>query len=191
MQQVLNIIYFHKDAHWSKPRGVEQRNTALDWIRKKIRHEKGHAIAYFMDDDNSYSVELFQEMSKIERGKVGVWPVGLVGALYVEKPIVENSKVIGFNSVWHPERAFPIDMAGFAISCDLLEKYKEAVFGYNVGNGEQESAILKQVTKRENLQPISPNRVLVWHTRTEKTKLTNEIKLKQQGLPPSDSDMIV
>jgi galactosylgalactosylxylosylprotein 3-beta-glucuronosyltransferase 3 len=32
-----------------------------------------------MDDDNSYSVELFEEMSTIKRGKVGVWGVGLVG----------------------------------------------------------------------------------------------------------------
>lgn len=46
-----------------------------------------------MDDDNSYSVELFEEMSTIEPGKVGVWSVGLVGALNVEKPIVENNKV--------------------------------------------------------------------------------------------------
>lgn len=50
-----------------------------------------------MDDDNSYSVELFEEMSKIQRSRVGVWPVGLVGAMYVEKPIVENGKVVGFN----------------------------------------------------------------------------------------------
>lgn len=65
-----------------------------------------------MDDDNSYSVELFEEMSKIKRGSVGVWGVGLVGALSLEKPIVEGEKVVGFNSVWRPERPFPIDMAG-------------------------------------------------------------------------------
>lgn len=146
---------------------------------------------FFMDDDNSYSVELFEEMSKIERGRVGVWPVGLVGGLKVEKPIVEGGKVIGFNSVWHPERPFPIDMAGFAISCDLLEKYPEAVFSYAVQKGYQESEILRHVTTRDKLQPISPNRILIWHTRTEKTKLTDEEKLKKRGLPPSDEDMIV
>lgn len=58
-----------------------------------------------MDDDNSYSVELFEEMSTIEPGKVGVWSVGLVGALNVEKPIVENNKVSDkykfFENVWH------------------------------------------------------------------------------------------
>lgn len=62
-------------------------------------------------------------MSKIKRGKVGVWPVGLVGALNVEskllakkieqfsqflnwnrflEPIEMNGKIIGFNSMWRP-----------------------------------------------------------------------------------------
>lgn len=47
-----------KDPHWSKPRGVEQRNLALSWIRRRIKREPGHGIVYFMDDDNSYSGEL-------------------------------------------------------------------------------------------------------------------------------------
>jgi galactosylgalactosylxylosylprotein 3-beta-glucuronosyltransferase 3 len=69
-----------KDPHWSKPRGAEQRNKALEWIRRRVKREPGKAIVYFMDDDNSYSVELFEEMSKIKPGNVGVWGVGLVGA---------------------------------------------------------------------------------------------------------------
>lgn len=144
-----------------------------------------------MDDDNSYSIELFEEMSKIERGRVGVWPVGLVGGLKVEKPIVESGKVVGFNSAWHPERPFPIDMAGFAMSCDLLEQNPDAMFSYEVQKGYQESEILRHVTTRDQLQSISTNRILVWHTRTEKTKLTDEEKLKKRGLPPSDEDMVV
>jgi galactosylgalactosylxylosylprotein 3-beta-glucuronosyltransferase 3 len=52
---------------------------ALEWIRRRIKREPGAGIVYFMDDDNSYSVELFEEMSTIKRGKVGVWGVGLVG----------------------------------------------------------------------------------------------------------------
>lgn len=200
----------NKDPHWSKPRlevkqkglhtflnisflfrGVDQRNLALSWIRKRIRHEPGHAIVYFMDDDNSYSVELFEEMSTIRRGSVGVWGVGLVGALAVEKPLVENEKVIGFNSVWRPERPFPIDMAGFAISCDLFEQNPEAQFANEVQRGYQESEILRQVTTRDQLQPLGTNKILVWHTRTEPPKLDNELKLKKKNLPPSDEGMIV
>lgn len=88
--------------------GVEQRNLGLEWVRKKVSRETGHAMVYFMDDDNSYSVELFEEMLKIRPGAVGVWGVGLVGALRVEKPVVQDGKVVGFNSMWRPERPFPV-----------------------------------------------------------------------------------
>ncbi len=63
-----------------------------------------------MDDDNVYNIGLFKEMLKIERGRVG-----LVGTEGVEKPILENNKVVGFNSAWAPERPFPLDMAGYFI----------------------------------------------------------------------------
>jgi len=181
----------NKDPHWSKPRGVEQRNLALSWIKRRIKREPGHGIVYFMDDDNSYSVELFEEMAKIKRGSVGVFPVGLVGALAVEMPIVNDNEVTGFNSMWRPERPFPIDMAGFAISCDLLEEHPEAQFSYEVQKGYQESEILRHVTTREQLQPLATNRILVWHTRTEPPKMDNELKLSKKNLPPSDVNMIV
>lgn len=183
--------YFFKDPHWSKPRGVEQRNEALKWIRKRLRHEPGHSVVFFMDDDNTYSVELFEEMSKIQKGRVGVWPVGLVGAMNVEKPLVEGEKVLGFNSMWRPERPFPIDMAGFGISGDLFENNPTALFNYEVEKGYQESEILRQLTTREKLQPIASNKILVWHTRTENSKFDNELKLAKKGLPPSDQDMII
>lgn len=52
-----------------------------------------------MDDDNTYGTELFEDLKKIEPGKVAVWPVGLVGGLYVEKPVLDdNHRVLGFNS---------------------------------------------------------------------------------------------
>jgi galactosylgalactosylxylosylprotein 3-beta-glucuronosyltransferase 3 len=73
-----------------------------------------------MDDDNAYSIGLFKEMLKIEQGRVGVWPVGLVGSVSVERPIVENNQVVGFNSAWRPERPFPLDMAGYHFSIRFL-----------------------------------------------------------------------
>lgn len=144
-----------------------------------------------MDDDNTYSVELFEEMSKIQKGHVGVWPVGLVGAMNVEKPLVENGKVVGFNSMWRPERPFPIDMAGFAIAGDLFLSNTNANFNYEVERGYQESEILRQVTTREKLQAIASNKILVWHTRTENSKFDNELRLAKKGLPASDQDMII
>lgn len=94
-------------------------------------------------------------MKKIR--KVGVWPVGLVGGLMVEKPICDNAtnKVIGFNAAWKPDRPFPIDMAGFAINLKLLLENNDAVFSYDVQGGYQESEILRQIVTRDELEPLA------------------------------------
>lgn len=137
-----------------------------------------------MDDDNSYSTELFKEMNKIPEGKVGVWPVGLVGGLMVEKPILDHEgRVSEFNSAWHPERPFPVDMAGFAIAVDLILKNPDAQFSYDVQRGYQESEILRHLTTRNDLIPLARNctDVLVWHTRTQDPNLQAEKKLKQHS----------
>lgn len=183
-----------KDPNWSKPRGVEQRNMAISWIRHYSSVNPNlKSVVYFMDDDNSYSIDLFKEISRIEPGRVGVWPVGLVGGLKVEKPLLDsNNKVIGFNSAWRPDRPFPIDMAGFAISTDLLIKNPDAIFSFNVQRGFQETEILRHVTVLENVQPLANlcTEVLVWHTRTEQPKLDAEKKLEKNG-EKSDLNMEV
>ena len=57
---------------WVRPRGVEQRNRALDWLRSgrgAVGGEKDppppgtRGVVYFADDDNTYSRELFEEVS--------------------------------------------------------------------------------------------------------------------------------
>ncbi|KAJ8668501.1 hypothetical protein QAD02_010164 [Eretmocerus hayati] len=153
---------------WNKPRGVEQRNAALRWIRNNL-NESRSGVVYFADDDNTYSRQLFKEMVKVER--VGVWPVGLVGGLMVEKPICDEatSKVTGFNAILKPERPFPIDMAGFAINLQVILEKEEAYFAYDIPSGFQESEILKKVTSRDELEGLARGctEVYVWHTRTE------------------------
>uniref|UniRef100_A0A6B2E814 Galactosylgalactosylxylosylprotein 3-beta-glucuronosyltransferase n=1 Tax=Phlebotomus kandelakii TaxID=1109342 RepID=A0A6B2E814_9DIPT len=191
-----NFKLGRNDPNWSKPRGVEQRNTALAWIRQHFReHPRHRGVVFFMDDDNIYSIELFHEMQRIEEGHVGVWPVGLVGGLMVEKPLLDDSgsHVVSFNSLWRPERQFPIDMAGFGISLDLLLDNPEAAFSYDVERGYQETAILRHVTSVDRLQPLANKcrDVLVWHTRTEATKLDGEKSLKKSGAKPSDFGMEV
>ncbi|XP_063704838.1 galactosylgalactosylxylosylprotein 3-beta-glucuronosyltransferase I-like [Culicoides brevitarsis] len=170
-----------KDPHSSKARGVDQRNTGLQFVRRRMTEKSEHAIVFFMDDDNTYSVELFREMAKIEKGRVGVWPVGLVGGLMVEKPIVDaNGVVASFNAAYQPQRVFPIDMAGFAIAGDLLLNVPEAGFSYETKPGWQETKFLEQLTTRKKLQPLA-NRcmdVLVWHTRTQEPVLKYEKKRK-------------
>ncbi|XP_031766900.1 galactosylgalactosylxylosylprotein 3-beta-glucuronosyltransferase I-like isoform X2 [Galleria mellonella] len=164
--------------------GVEQRNLALDWLRKHLKQsEDKRGVVYFMDDDNTYSLKVFDEMRKIN--KVGVWPVGIVGGMRVEMPLVKDGKVSGYNAVWKPFRPFPIDMAGFAINATLFLEHPNAMFSRKVQSGFQESEILKYFTKTEDLEPLAENctKVLVWHTRTQKPSIISPSKLKHP-IPP-------
>lgn len=172
-----------KDPSWLKPKGVLQRNLALDWLRRECRMNRANidaknSVVYFADDDNTYDVRVFSEMRYTQ--KVSIWPVGLAGNLIVERPIVKNDHVIGFNSVWKPERPYPIDMAAFAVNLSLLLENESASFTYDVPRGYQESHILSQlISGLDELEPkaSSCSQVYVWHTRTEKAKLTGERRL--------------
>lgn len=45
--------------------GVEQRNLALDWLRKHLQTPEGApGVVFFMDDDNTYSLKVFEEVSQ-------------------------------------------------------------------------------------------------------------------------------
>lgn len=168
------------DPNWLKPRGVWQRNRAIEWLREHFQHSiNDNGVVYFGDDDNAYDLKLFEEIRSTNR--VSIFPVGLVGGLVVEKPLVANGKVTGFNSLWNPKRKYPIDMAGFAVNLRLLLEKKEATFSENVQRGYQETHLIsKLIDSLEELEPKGQQcrQVLVWHTRTEKPKLRQERKLK-------------
>ncbi|XP_068137562.1 galactosylgalactosylxylosylprotein 3-beta-glucuronosyltransferase 2 [Hyperolius riggenbachi] len=176
------------------PRATEQRNAGLAWLRQQYQAQKpvGHlpaqqespaGVVFFADDDNTYSLELFQEMRTTQ--KVSVWPVGLVGGRRYERPVVENGKVVGWYTGWRADRPFAIDMAGFAVSLQVILSNPKAVFKRRGSQpGMQESDFLKQITKVEELEPKADNctKVLVWHTRTEKVNLANEPKHPQDTI---------
>lgn len=54
------------DPSWLKPRGVEQRNEGLRWLREDRRAQPGgdnqRGVVYFADDDNTYSLQIFEEV---------------------------------------------------------------------------------------------------------------------------------
>ncbi|KAM8953726.1 galactosylgalactosylxylosylprotein 3-beta-glucuronosyltransferase 2 [Pelodytes ibericus] len=184
------------------PRATEQRNAGLTWLRQQYQpqlqhpHHRHHAaprstpvqdnptgVVFFADDDNTYSLELFQEMRTTQ--KVSVWPVGLVGGRRYERPVVEKGKVVGWYTGWRADRPFAIDMAGFAVSLQVILSSPKAVFKRRGSQpGMQESDFLKQITKVEELEPKANNctKVLVWHTRTEKVNLANEPKHPQDTI---------
>ena len=53
----------HKDdPNWLKPRGVPQRNRALQWLVDNRNMVRVPSVIYFADDDNTYSLEVFEEV---------------------------------------------------------------------------------------------------------------------------------
>ncbi|XP_054598841.1 galactosylgalactosylxylosylprotein 3-beta-glucuronosyltransferase 1 isoform X2 [Nothobranchius furzeri] len=161
------------------PRGTMQRNLALRWLRETFNPNSSQAgIVYFADDDNTYSLELFEEMRSTR--KVSVWPVAFVGGLRYESPKVNAAgKVYGWKTVFDPHRPFAIDMAGFAINLRLILFKPQAYFKLRgVKGGYQESSLLRELVTLNDLEPKAANctKILVWHTRTEKPVLVNEGK---------------
>ena len=53
-----------------------------------------------------------------------MFPVGLITSTGVSTPIVKDGRVTGFYDGWIANRKYPVDMAGFAFSVDLLLKVR-------------------------------------------------------------------
>ncbi|KAF4082310.1 hypothetical protein AMELA_G00150070 [Ameiurus melas] len=161
------------------PRGTVQRNLGLRWLRENLGSKaRQQGVVYFADDDNTYSLELFEEMRSTQ--KVSVWPVAFVGGLRYESPKINSlGKVYGWSTVFDPHRPFAIDMAGFAINLQLILSKPQACFKLNgIKGGYQESSLLGELVTLSELEPKADNctKVLVWHTRTERPQLVNEGK---------------
>lgn len=84
---------------------------------------------------------------------VSVWPVGLVGGMRFESPVVEGGKVVRFHTGWRPNRPFPIDMASFAVSLQLILTNPDAHFDGNAQMGFLESSFLQGLITMEELEP--------------------------------------
>lgn len=113
-----------------KPRGVSNRNRGLAWIRKNARD----GVFYFADDDNTYDLEIFNQMRYTK--KVSMWPVGLVTKFGLSTPIVKNGSLFGFYDGWIGGRKYPVDMAGFAVNVRFFLSRPKAVMPYQAGYEE-------------------------------------------------------
>ncbi|KAJ8368843.1 hypothetical protein SKAU_G00088710 [Synaphobranchus kaupii] len=170
------------------PRGTMQRNLALRWLRETFSLNVSQpGIVYFADDDNTYSLELFEEgrvsarkvkPSVVARTcesnpalhswrlprmrstrKVSVWPVAFVGGLRYESPKVNAAgKVYGWKTVFDPHRPFAIDMAGFAVNLRLILFKPQAYFKLRgIKGGYQESSLLRELVTLNDLEPKAAN----------------------------------
>lgn len=58
--------------------------------------------------------------------KVSMWPVGLVTKVGLSSPVVNSQGVVvDFFDGWIANRKFPVDMAGFAVSVQLILEVNE------------------------------------------------------------------
>jgi beta-1,3-glucuronyltransferase len=155
-----------KKKKGAKPRGVSNRNRGLEWLRANAQS----GVFYFADDDNTYDIQLFEEIRTTKR--VSMWPVGLCTKFGLSSPVVVNGTFVGFYDGWVAGRKFPVDMAGFAVSVEFLLQRPKALMPYKAGF--EEDGFLK------SLSPFEPNEielkanncteVLVWHTQTKKNE---------------------
>lgn len=160
-------------------RGCLQRNQGLQWLRQQFSGSNSvEGVVYFADDDNTYSLELFDELRYTK--KVSVWPVAFVGGLRYEAPKVgSNGKVVGWKVAYDPRRPFAIDMAGFAVSLQLILQKPHAIFKLEgMRSGYQETSLLEDLVIMDELEPKAANctKILVWHTRTEHPMIMHEGK---------------
>ena len=180
------------DGDWI--RGRMQRNQALRWLRYNATEASANDVIYFGDDDNTYSLKLFDVMRHTKR--VSVWPVAFAGGLMVEQPVLGIDLQTGLPIVtgWDsggPPRKFATDMAGFAVNYNLFMSKSNAMFQERkakdkIGHLEDEFLRLL-VSNLTELEPKSSTEVLVWHTRSKNPVLFLELKRKS----PSDRNIEV
>lgn len=68
--EIDNFLYYctapmpekYKLKKGAKPRGVSNRNRGLQWIRANATR----GVFYFADDDNTYDIELFNEVYRLQ-----------------------------------------------------------------------------------------------------------------------------
>lgn len=163
------LMYRHLPSHRDAPgarrtrpehpaaRGLRQRNAALD----HIEHHRIHGLVYFADEDNVYSLDLFDQLRGIR--SFGTWPVAMLGVgkskTLVEGPVCDNSQVVG----WHTnertkgQRRFHVNTSGFAFNSSMLwdaDKRARQAWNYirlldTVRDGFQATTFIEQLVEDE------------------------------------------
>jgi len=172
-------------SEYYKPRGVSSRNAGIKWILDNGK-TLPEGVLYLGDDDNTYDLRLFEEIRKTK--KVSMLPVGFIGPQGLSGPIVRDGKVIGFSDSWFESRKFPVDMAGFAVTTELLKRHRPKM-AYKAGH--EEDLFLKSLNVSfQDIEPLARDctEVLVWHTQTIKEKAP---KVRVEVGPGTNLDALI
>ncbi|KAJ0025627.1 hypothetical protein Pint_08560 [Pistacia integerrima] len=178
MLRKTGVMYRHlvcqKNLSNVKDRGVHQRNVGLEHIEM----HRLDGIVYFADDDNVYTIDLFESLREISR--FGTWPVAMLAQsknkAILEGPVCNGSQIIG----WHTNekskrlRRFHVDMSGFAFNSTILWDPKRWKRPFRnpirqldtVKEGFQETTFIEQVVEDERQMEGTPpgcSKILNWH----------------------------
>ena len=113
----------------------------------------GHGPVYGLDDDNKILPELLSYLIKVDR--LGVMPVGNLGADGFEAPIVNDlGEVVDSESLWMFRR-FPFDFGGFSFNSSLLGTSISGPMFWKHQDFAGESEFFEQiVTNIKELEPL-------------------------------------
>lgn len=142
------ICYSYLAAGKTRDMGNTPKSKAFEYIVQS----QLLGVVYVADDDNYYDRRLWGEVRKT--GKVMVFPVGNLGPDGIERPVVENGKIVEWRANWK-SRKYPLDWAGFSFSSALLPSLRQPFLGRKMTQSENsadQSIFLKcDVQERKRL----------------------------------------
>ena len=115
----------------TRDKGNVQRNLALEYIRD----HRLDGIVYSLDDDNLVYPALADELRRIN--KIGIVPIGNLGPDGIERPVVQDCRVVRWANGW-TERKYPVDMGAFAFDSRLIANRPSPIWSWTGFAGESE-----------------------------------------------------
>lgn len=172
-------------------RSVNQRNVALSHIET----HRLDGIVYFADDDNIYSVDIFESMRQIRR--FGTWvvakPADSSTRVTLEGPICNGTQIIG----WHTNgetiqsQRFYAEFSGFAFNSTMLWDQKrwhrptlKLVRQLDTIREAQVSKFIEQLVEDESqMECLDLSKIMVWHLYVESIfPYSPELLIKNKNL---------
>ncbi|KAK7085023.1 hypothetical protein SK128_009859 [Halocaridina rubra] len=110
-----------------------------------------------------------------------MFPAGFVTRLQLSTPIIKNGQFTGWYDGWIADRKYPVDMATFAFSVELLHKRPRANMAWSYSY-QEESILASLGIKPEDIELKADGctKILVWHTKSVKPKLADRDLLLPQ-----------
>lgn len=181
------VMYRHlvcdKNATDVKDRSAPQRNVAL----AHIEQHRLDGIVYFVDDNNVYTLELFEQLREIKR--FGTWPIGMFthnkNKIIVEGPVCNSTRVIGWqtNEMSKKLCRFHVNNSGFAFNSTILwdpQKWRrptsELIRQLDTDkDGLQDTKFIEQLVADESQMEGLANgcsKIMVWNLHLEASMIT-------------------